>query len=186
MQVLEGIFCFFVALLLRFLAFWVFCFMALRIGVADTTFARADLAHFAVSQLESSGENLEIVRVTVPGVKDLPVACKKLVEKQGCAVVMALGMPGPKAIDKMCAHEASMGLIQAQLLTNTHIVEVFVHEDEASSPRELIEICRDRSRKHAKNALALCMNKAWLSSRAGLGKRQGKEDAGPVAQTHSP
>ena len=39
-----------------------------------------------------SGIKLE--RYTVPGVKDLPVACKKLLEENNCDICMALGMPG--------------------------------------------------------------------------------------------
>jgi riboflavin synthase len=44
---------------------------------------------------------------------------------------MALGMPSSTAVDKQRAHEAGMGNMQAQLLTSTPILEVFVHEDEA-------------------------------------------------------
>ena len=51
---------------------------------------------------------------------------------------MVLGMPGAKEIDKMCAHEASQGLITAQLMTNIHIIEVFVHEDEGKDEKELV------------------------------------------------
>ncbi len=50
---------------------------------------------------------------------------------------MALGMPGGKEKDKLCAHEASQGLQLAMLMTNTHIIEVFVHEDEAENDTEL-------------------------------------------------
>ena len=53
---------------------------------------------------------------------------------------MALGMPGPMQKDKMCAHEASTGLITAQLMTNKHILEVFVHEDEEEDPVELAKL----------------------------------------------
>ena len=40
---------------------------------------------------------------------------KILIEEENCDIVMALGMPGPMEKDKMCAHEASTGLIRAQL-----------------------------------------------------------------------
>ena len=102
-----------------------------KIGIADTTFARFDMGRSAIDQLQKTGTGFTIVRYTVPGFKDLPVACKKLIEEQGCDIVMALGMPGPMEKDKMCAHEASTGLMMAQLMTNKHIIEVFVHEDEA-------------------------------------------------------
>ena len=101
------------------------------IGIADTTFARYDMAKSAINQLNELGIGFKIVRYTVPGIKDLPVACKKLFDEKNCDIVMALGMPGPKDIDKMCAHQASSGLIQVQLMNNKHIIEVFVHEDEA-------------------------------------------------------
>ena len=100
------------------------------IGIADTTFARYDMGRAAIDELQKTGTGFRIIRVTVPGMKDLPVACKKLIEEQHCDICMALGMPGPMPKDKMCADEASNGLIRAQLMTNTHIIEVFVHEDE--------------------------------------------------------
>ncbi len=155
--------------------------MAVKIGVVDTTFARVDLGAIACSAIAASGEDVRVVRVTVPGVKDLPVACKKLIDEESCASIVALGMPGPKPIDKMCAHEASLGIIHAQLLANKHILEVFVHEDEAESSRELVEICRDRVKKHSLHAVKLALGES-LSKNAGLGLRQGKEDAGPVAE----
>ena len=104
--------------------------MLKRIGIVDTTFSRIDMGSIASDELRSMGRGIRVIRRTVPGVKDLPVACKKMIEEEGCSIVMALGMPGPEPIDKMCAHEASQGLIQAQLMTNTHIVEVFIHMDE--------------------------------------------------------
>ena len=64
-----------------------------RIGIADTTFARYDMAKSAVDELKSNATGFKIVRYTVPGIKDLPVACKKLFEEQDCDIVMALGMP---------------------------------------------------------------------------------------------
>ena len=51
-------------------------------------------------------------------------------------------MPGSQPIDKQCAHEVSTGLIQAQLLTNTHIIEVFVYEDEVVTDKELARLAR--------------------------------------------
>lgn len=107
-----------------------------RIGIVDTTFARVNMARAAIAALKKE-VSAEIVRYTVPGIKDLPVAAKKLLEDEKCDIVMALGMPGPAEKDKMCAHEASTGLIAAQLMTNRHIIEVFVHEDEAPDERTL-------------------------------------------------
>lgn len=124
--------------------------------------------------------SVKIKRVTVPGIKDLPVASKKLIEEQGCDLVMALGMPGAKDMDKVCAHEASTGLIQAQLMTNTHIIEVFVHEDEAKDERELAMLMDNRTREHAQNAIKLLFKPEKLIKEAGTGQRQGFEDVGAV------
>ncbi len=150
------------------------------IGIADTTFARYDMAHSAIDQLQKTGTGFKIVRYTVPGVKDLPVAAKKLIEEQGCDLVMALGMPGPQQKDKMCAHEASTGLISAQLMTNHHIIEVFVHEDEAKDDNELAFLADSRAREHAINAYDLLFRPDSLTRRAGTVLRQGFADAGPV------
>ena len=90
-----------------------------RIGVVDTMFARYDMGAEAVDELKQCpgfGERFDVLRRTVPGFKDLGVACKKLIEEEGCAIVVALGMPGKAAIDQVCAHEASQGIMLAQLL----------------------------------------------------------------------
>jgi riboflavin synthase len=151
-----------------------------RIGIVDTTFARYDMGSAAEDELKRMGTGFKIIRRTVPGVKDLPVAAKKLIEEEKCDIVIALGMPGPKPIDKQCAHEASLGLIQAQLMTNTHIIEVFVHEDEARDEKELAWLADRRAREHAQNAYWLLFNPEKLRSMAGTGQRQGFEDVGPV------
>ena len=151
-----------------------------RIGIADTTFARYDMAASAIAELKSQGTGFRIERVTVPGVKDLPVACKKLLEERDCELVMALGMPGGKDIDKVCAHEASTGLIRVQLLTNRHIIEVFVHEDEAKDGKELAWLADRRSREHAVNAYDLLFRPGRLQKLAGKGQREGFDDAPPV------
>jgi riboflavin synthase len=151
-----------------------------KIGIADTTFARFDMGNAAIDELKSNDTGFKIIRYTVPGIKDLPVACKKLFEEQDCDIVMALGMPGPKPIDKQCAHEASTGLIQTQLMCNKHILEVFVHEDEAKDEKELAWLAESRSREHALNALDLLFKPEKLVKKAGQGLREGFEDAGPL------
>jgi riboflavin synthase len=156
--------------------------MVLRIGVVDTTFARFDMGGAAVSELKRAGSGFKVIRRTVPGIKDLPVAAKKLIVEEGCSIVMALGMPGGKEIDRMCAHEASTGLIRAQLETNTHIIEVFVHEDEAKTAKELASLADKRSREHALNAYWLLLRPEELTKRAGTGQRQGYEDAGKLRE----
>ena len=151
----------------------------MKVGVADTTFARFNMGAAAVDELKRHAA-VAIVRVTVPGIKDLPVACKKLIEEEGCDIVMALGMPGGKEKDRLCAHEASQGLIQCQLMTNTHIIEVFVHEDEAKDDKELAWLAEQRSREHAVNTVRLILHPEALIKEAGTGQRQGFEDAGPA------
>jgi riboflavin synthase len=155
-----------------------------RIGVADTTFARYDMAREAIDQIKKEAGGVTIVRRTVPGVKDLPVACKKLIEEEECDIVIALGMPGKEEKDRVCAHEASTGIIHAQLLTNKHILEVFVHEDESATDKELMNIAINRSREHAKNAVRMIFHPDDMTKRAGTGRRQGKEDAGPLTDSH--
>ena len=148
--------------------------------MADTTFSRVDMASAAVDELNATGSGFKVVRRTVPGIKDLPVACKKLIDEEGCGIVMALGMPGPKPVDKTCAHEASMGLIQVQLLTNTHIIEVFVHMDEVSSEKELAHLAERRTREHAVNAYNMLFRPQKLRRQAGTGQRQGFKDEGRI------
>lgn len=152
-----------------------------KIGIADTTFARANMAEIAIKTIIENSE-ARIERYTVPGIKDLAVAAKKLIEEKQCEIVLALGMPGSKAIDKQCAHEASLGIMQVQLSTNKHVIEVFVHEDEALNEKELLEIIKDRTKKHALNALALLKGRNELQRFAGKGKRQGKTDVRPLRE----
>ncbi len=151
-----------------------------RIGIADTTFARYNMADVAIKELTSQSTGIKIIRYTVPGIKDLPVACKILFEEQSCDIVMALGMPGPKPIDKQCAHEASTGLIQTQLLCTKHIIEVFVYEDEAQTASELAWLAQQRTQEHARNVLDLLFHPENLTKHAGSGLREGFKDAGPV------
>lgn len=151
----------------------------MKIGVADTTFARADMGKIAIDEIRRHA-SVRIERYVVPGIKDLPVACKKLIEERGCDIVMALGMPGGAEKDKTCAHEASLGLILCQLLTNKHIIEVFVHEDEAKDEGELAWLMEQRTREHAKNAVLLTLYPKDLERLAGTGQRQGFEDVGPA------
>jgi riboflavin synthase len=151
-----------------------------RIGVADTTFARVDLGRYAVRALKAGGTGFRLVRRTVPGIKDLPVACRQLFAQDGADLCLALGMPGRAEYDKTCAHEASLGLIFTGVLESKPIVECFVFEGEARDDVELEELGRRRAEEHALNALALLFRPSDLSRRAGAGLRQGFADAGPA------
>jgi riboflavin synthase len=133
-----------------------------------------------LKQCSGFGSKFEVVRRTVPGFKDLAVECKRIIEDEGCVIVVALAMPGKADIDQVCAHEASQGLMQAQLMTSTHILEVFVHENEEEDPANLAAVCVDRARKHALNAYWMLYEPEQLARRAGQGVRQGYGDAGPI------
>jgi riboflavin synthase len=155
-----------------------------RIGVVDTMFARYDMGAAARNELATCpgfGETFVVISQTVPGFKDLAVAAKRLIENDRCDIVVALGMPGKAEIDKQCAHEASQGIMQAQLMTSTPILEVFVHEDEADDPNVLADVFLQRSSKHARNAYWMLFEPEQLANRAGQGVRQGFDDAGPLA-----
>ncbi len=154
----------------------------LRIGVADTTFARVDMARYAVESILEEEPGAEIVRYTVPGIKDLPVAALRLIEDYGCDGVITLGWVGKTMTDKLSYLAASMGLILVQLKTKRHVIDVTVHEDEAEDETELYEIAVDRARKHAKNLVRLLKEgPEALTPYAGKGLRQGRPDVGPIA-----
>ena len=151
-----------------------------RIGVADTTFARVDLARAAVHALQAAGTGFKIVRRTVPGIKDLPVACRQLFLEEHVDLCLALGMPGKAEYDRTCAHEASLGLMFTAVLEAKPIVECFVFEGEASDDRSLDTLARRRAEEHAVNAYQMLFRPEALARRAGEGLRQGFADAGPV------
>ncbi|MGZ7135312.1 MAG: riboflavin synthase [Methanobacterium sp.] len=152
----------------------------MKVGICDTTFARVDMAKHAIDEIKQHVGEIKFIRRTVPGIKDLPVASKKLIEEEGCEIVMALGMPGSEEKDKVCAHEASTGLIKAQLMTNTHILEVFVHEDEGEDAVDLKWLAENRARDHARNLVKMMFKPEAMIKEAGKGMREGREDVGPV------
>ena len=152
-----------------------------RYGIVDTTFSTVNMGDIAVATLRKLGiQDSRIVRKTVPGFKDLAVAALNLVQKDGCAVAIACGMPGPEPIDKQCGHEASLAIGQAQLMAGAHILEVFVHMDEARDDATLVRLCENRVAEHAVNAYWLAEHPEELVKRAGTGQRQGFEDVGPA------
>lgn len=148
-------------------------------GVVDTTFARVDMARHAIRVLGEELPGYRVVRVTVPGIKDLPGAAKRLLD-YGCDAVLTLGWVGAKEVDKLSYLASSVGLIMVSILTGKIVVDVTVHEDEASDPRELEAIAVDRAVKHARNLALMLRSPEKLSRWAGQGKRQGGPDAGPL------
>jgi riboflavin synthase len=152
----------------------------LKIGLVDTTFSRVNMGAIAIDELSKNYPTVEYVRKTVPGIKDLAVECQILLTTRGCDTVIAMGMVGEAPIDTQCAHEASIGIQWAKLNTNRHIVEVFVHMNEAKSEQDLFALAEDRVRKHVHNAVWLACDPQRLVERAGSGRRQGRQDAGPI------
>ncbi len=150
----------------------------MKIGIVDTTFSKVDMGKIVADEIKDNFSDITVTRKTVPGIKDLPVACKIMLKE--CDICVACGMPGGAEKDKICAHEASSGIIQAQLMCDKHIIEVFVHEDEAENDKELKNIMEDRCRKHARNAVYLVKKPDWLSKNAGKGLRQGFDNAGSI------
>lgn len=154
-----------------------------RIGVVDTMFVRIDMGSIAerkLATMDGHGHRFQVLRRTVPGMKDLAVAAKQLIEGHSCSIVIACGMPGPAAIDQICAHEASQGIMLAQVLTEVHILEVFVHVAEEPDESRFIQLCRKRIEGHALNAYWMVCAPDELVARAGQGVRQGTDDVGPL------
>lgn len=152
----------------------------IKVGIIDTMFSRVNMGEIAIDEIKKDYQDAEIVRKTVPGIKDLPPECLNLLQKENCDICMALGMVGGAPVDLQCAHEASLGIMQAKLLTGKHIIEVFVHENEAWNEKEFYSICENRIRKHAHNAVLLVAKPDELIKNAGKGVRQGKEDEGAI------
>ena len=156
-----------------------------RVGITDTTFSRVDMGGIAERKLHNIAANAQLVRFTVPGVKDLPVAAQRLFMEDHCDIVIACGMVGPEAVDKVCGHEASTAIQHVQLTQGKHVLEVFVHMGEARDDADMIQLATNRVEKHCENAVALLQSKTTLTANAGQGKRQGREDAG-TAKARAP
>ncbi len=138
------------------------------------------MGSFVVDAIRRNTKRLKVRRRTVPVIKDLAVAYKKLLEEEGCEACVALGMPGPTPKDKASTQVASQGLMLAQLMTNKHILEVFVHEDEASTKEELYMLCENRAREHAQNLIRMLLYPEEMIKRAGTGQREGFPDVGAL------
>jgi riboflavin synthase len=153
--------------------------MTLKIGIADTTFSRINMGKIAIDELRKVS-TIPYERYTVPGIKDLPVAAKKLIEEKGCDLVITLGWVGGTQKDMLSYVVLSMGLVIVQLMTNKHIIDVTIHEDEAESEKELLQIAENRVREHVRNAVDILLNPKKLQKMAGTGQRQGFPDVGPI------
>ena len=65
-------------------------------------------------------------------------------------------------------------------MTNTHILEVFVHEDEGFSDKDLKELAYNRATQHADNLVKMMFKPDGLKSEIGKGIREGRENKGPL------
>lgn len=159
-----------------------------RIGIVDTTFSVIDSASIATNEIHRLASKVKISKYTVPGVRDIPLACKILIERGKCDIVLATGMLSSKGIEKQIENQSVIGIILVELLTNKHIITAFFDENESGTRKKcsksnLYEIVLDRVRKHAQNALRLLAAPEVLSDYAGLGLRQGKQDVGRLRRT---
>ncbi len=152
-----------------------------RICIVDTTFARVDMAKHAIETLQVLMPDAVIIRRTVPGIKDIPIAIKKLMTEQGCEAGMVFGWVGKTLTDKISYAVYSLAIQLVELELDRHIIDVTVHEDESGDEKELYRIAIDRARKHAENLYLILRNPEELTRRAGTGRRQGYPDAGPIA-----
>lgn len=173
--------------------------MTARIGIVDTTFSRVNMGKVALDTLRPLAKDADLRRVTVPGVKDLPAAARRFFD-EGCDLVIACGMVGAEDVDKVCGHEASLGLMWLRTQFGRPLLEVFIHMDEpfehdglgkvthrpdtpaeiAHYERELHKLSVERTREHAVNAHMMLYEPHKLTELAGTGQRQGYEDAGPI------
>lgn len=158
----------------------------MKLGIVDTMFSRADMGEMAIDELKKNYPDADFVRRTVPGIKDIPVECKRLFSTENCDVCLALGMVGGAPVDQVCAHEAGSALQDVKLEKGKHIIEAFIHENEAWSGKELFEVIDNRVRKHLHNAVLIIENPEELQKNAGKGVRQGKEDEGPLSKKPLP
>ncbi|MEB3859734.1 MAG: riboflavin synthase [Desulfurococcales archaeon] len=150
------------------------------IGVVDTTFSRVDMGSVVEETLLKHLPGYRVVRYTVPGIKDLPGAAKRLADK-GCEGIITLGWVGREEVDKYSYIASSIGLILVEILTGKILLDVTVHEDEAETEEELKEIALRRARDHALNLVALIKGGfTALRSQAGKGVRQGRPSVGPI------
>ncbi|MEM4213338.1 MAG: riboflavin synthase, partial [Thermoplasmatales archaeon] len=94
-----------------------------KYGIVDTTFSRVDMGKIAYETIRKEDPDGNILRYTVPGIKDLPVGAVKLFE-DGCDGVITLGWVGKTVLDKYSYLAASIGLINAQLMVKKHIMDV--------------------------------------------------------------
>lgn len=137
------------------------------------------MATSAIDELTKLGGGYEVLRTTVPGIKDLAAGARTLFDR-GCDLVMTLGMVGRQTVDKDCALAADFGIQLVQAQVGKHIIGVMVHEEEAPDEEKLAWLFDRRTREHAVNAYDLLFRPEAIRARAGTGQREGYADAGPL------
>lgn len=137
------------------------------------------MASAAVDELRKQGGGYELLRYTVPGIKDLAAGARILFDR-GADLVLCLGMVGRQQVDKDCALAADFGIQMVQAQTGKHILGIMVHEEEGKDEAQLAWLFDRRTREHAINAYDLLLRPEAIRARAGTGQREGFEDAGPL------
>ena len=56
----------------------------------------------------------------------------------------------------------------------------FKNLNDVSSPVELAKLAENRAREHAQNLIKMMYHRKAMRKEAGMGMREGKEDAGPL------
>lgn len=152
----------------------------IKIGIIDTTFSRIDMGSIAIEEIKKLEPTAEIIRWTVPGIKDIPSAAKRMIDTYDCDGLIVLGWVGREFVDKLSYVAYSVGIMFVGILTGKPIIDVTVHEDESDDPKELKRIALDRTKKHARNLIYLLKDPTYLTKWAGRGLRQGYPDVGPI------
>jgi riboflavin synthase len=138
------------------------------------------MASVAIEKLKTLMPSVQIFRRTVPGIKDIPVAVKKLMVEKECDAGMVFGWVGPSLTDKISYAVYSLAIQMVQLDLLKPIVDVTVHEDEAEDEKTLYRVAVDRAEKHAENLYLMLYRPDEMEKRAGTGRRQGWPDVGPI------
>jgi len=101
-----------------------------RIGIADTTFARSDMARAAISAIKKEA-SVEIVRYTRSRHQGPACSRKEALWKRGMRHSHGSRHARSRQPRTRCALTKLPWADHSPAHDNKHIIEVFVHEDEA-------------------------------------------------------
>ncbi len=151
-----------------------------KIGIVDTAYSRVDMAKVVCNFFRQNelkiGNNIEIIRATVPGHKELAVGALSLFEKNDCDVCIVFGWVGPKESDLVSAHEAALAIAFGKVKVSRHILECFVFESQHEETA-LKDIATNRAIAHMKSALSIVSDDSLSSIKSSIGDREGDENA---------